>query len=222
MSLLSTFSTNSINILAGINGSEVSQAVVIALSVALNDLLYLPWPTGFRVPLHLLGSRADVEVGGVWSAGMAYGSTELVERHLFSLYFMLPLIGVCLGFLYHNWCVNSLWLYVPTDTHFDHRMDQVSLACVPGRYALLRDWHGIRGRGHPGALFQDAPPLLPSADIQLYPLLSSIIWARTVPAPSRSPVRAHINPAIALRVTYSHVPSFDQTHIFCTRLKPSF
>jgi UDP-N-acetylglucosamine--dolichyl-phosphate N-acetylglucosaminephosphotransferase len=105
MSLLSTFSTNSINILAGINGSEVSQAVIIALSVVLNDLLYLPWPTGFRVPLHLLGSRAEVEVGGVWSAGMAYGSTELVERHLFSLYFMLPLIGVCLGFLYHNWWV---------------------------------------------------------------------------------------------------------------------
>jgi UDP-N-acetylglucosamine--dolichyl-phosphate N-acetylglucosaminephosphotransferase len=107
MSLLSTFSTNSINILAGINGSEVSQAVVIALSVVLNDLLYLPWPTGFRVPLHLLGSRAEVEVGGVWSAGMAYGSTELVERHLFSLYFMLPLLGVCLGFLFHNWCVRS-------------------------------------------------------------------------------------------------------------------
>jgi UDP-N-acetylglucosamine--dolichyl-phosphate N-acetylglucosaminephosphotransferase len=116
MLLLSTFSTNSINILAGINGSEVSQALVIALSVALNDLLYLPWPTGFRVPLHLLGSRADVEVGGVWSAGMAYGSTELVERHLFSLYFMLPLIGVCLGFLYHNWYVNSLWLYVTSLT----------------------------------------------------------------------------------------------------------
>ena len=117
MSLLSTFSTNSINILAGINGSEVSQALVIALSVALNDLLYLPWPTGFRVPLHLLGSRAEVEVGGVWSAGMAYGSTELVERHLFSLYFMLPLVGVCLGFLYHNWCVNPLCrTYVP-ETH---------------------------------------------------------------------------------------------------------
>jgi UDP-N-acetylglucosamine--dolichyl-phosphate N-acetylglucosaminephosphotransferase len=108
MSLLSTFSTNSINILAGINGSEVSQAVVIALSVVLNDLLYLPWPTGFRVPLHLLGSRGEVEVGGVWSAGMAYGSTQLVERHLFSLYFMLPLVGVCLGFLFHNWCANFL------------------------------------------------------------------------------------------------------------------
>jgi UDP-N-acetylglucosamine--dolichyl-phosphate N-acetylglucosaminephosphotransferase len=103
MSLLSTFSTNSINILAGINGSEVSQALVIAFSVILNDLLYLPWPIGFRVPLYLLGNRAEVGFGGVWSAGMSYGSRELVERHLFSLYFMLPLVAVSLGFLYHNW-----------------------------------------------------------------------------------------------------------------------
>lgn len=103
MSLLSTFSTNSINILAGINGSEVSQALIIAFSVILNDLLYLPWPIGFRVPLHLLGNRAELGFGGTWSAGMAYGSRELVERHLFSLYFMLPLMAACLGFLYHNW-----------------------------------------------------------------------------------------------------------------------
>jgi UDP-N-acetylglucosamine--dolichyl-phosphate N-acetylglucosaminephosphotransferase len=103
MSLLSTFATNSFNILAGINGSEVSQALIIALSVILNDLLYLPWPLDFRIPLHLLGYRADVEVGGVWRAGMSYGSQELVERHLFSLYFMLPLVAVCAGFMYHNW-----------------------------------------------------------------------------------------------------------------------
>lgn len=105
MSLLSTFSTNSINILAGINGSETSQALIIALSVILNDLLYLPWSIDLNIPLHLLGNQAEVEVGGVWKAGMAYGSRELVERHLFSLYFMLPLVGVCAGFLYHNWSV---------------------------------------------------------------------------------------------------------------------
>ncbi|KAJ3819503.1 UDP-N-acetylglucosamine-dolichyl [Lentinula raphanica] len=103
MSLLSTFATNSINILAGINGSEVSQALIIAISVILNDLLYLPWPIGFHLPVHLLGSKAEVEFGGVWCAGMAYGSKELVERHLFSLYFMLPLVAVCSGFMYHNW-----------------------------------------------------------------------------------------------------------------------
>ncbi|KAI6030645.1 glycosyl transferase family 4-domain-containing protein [Pisolithus orientalis] len=103
MALLSTFTTNSINILAGINGSEVSQALIIGTSVILNDLLYLPWPIDFRIPLHLLGSQAEVDVGGPWRAGMAYGSSQLVSRHLFSLYFMLPLVGVCLGFMYHNW-----------------------------------------------------------------------------------------------------------------------
>ena len=108
MALLSTFSTNSINILAGINGSEVSQALIIALSVIINDLLYLPWPIDFKIPLHLLGNHAELEFGGVWNAGMAHGSRELVERHLFSLYFMLPLVAVCTGFLYHNWWVMSL------------------------------------------------------------------------------------------------------------------
>jgi UDP-N-acetylglucosamine--dolichyl-phosphate N-acetylglucosaminephosphotransferase len=103
MSLLSTFTTNSINILAGINGSEVSQAAIIACSVILNDLLYLPWPFDFRIPLYLLGNQTEVDIGGVWSAGMAHGSRELVERHLFSLYLMLPLLAVCLGFMYHNW-----------------------------------------------------------------------------------------------------------------------
>jgi len=107
MSLLSTFSTNSINILAGINGSEVSQAIIIAISVIVNDILYLPWPIDWRIPLHLLGSQTEVSselrFGGVWGAGMAHGSRLLVERHLFSLYFMLPLLGVCTGFLYHNW-----------------------------------------------------------------------------------------------------------------------
>ncbi|KAG7088555.1 hypothetical protein E1B28_012537 [Marasmius oreades] len=103
ISLLSTFSTNGINILAGINASEVGQALIIALSVIVNDLLYLPFPIDFRIPVHLLGSQMEVEVGGVWSAGMSYGSRELVERHLFSLYFMMPLVAVCLGFIYHNW-----------------------------------------------------------------------------------------------------------------------
>jgi UDP-N-acetylglucosamine--dolichyl-phosphate N-acetylglucosaminephosphotransferase len=103
MCLLSTFTTNAINILAGINGSEVSQALIIAISIVINDLFYLPWPIDLHIPLHLLGSKAEVEFGGVWRAGMAYGSTQLVERHLFSLYFMLPMVGVCAGFIYHNW-----------------------------------------------------------------------------------------------------------------------
>lgn len=118
IALLSTFSTNSINILAGINGSEVSQALIIALSVIINDLLYLPWPIDFKIPLHILGSHAELEFGGVWNAGMSHGSRELVERHLFSLYFMLPLVAVCTGFLYHNWWAMSLFAVMdPTQWH---------------------------------------------------------------------------------------------------------
>jgi Glycosyl transferase family 4 len=137
MSLLSTFATNSINILAGINGSEVSQALIIALSVIINDLLYLPWPIDFRIPLHLLGNKAELEFGGVWSAGMAHGSRELVERHLFSLYFMMPLVAVCLGFLYHNWYVLKHNFRVCSD---DLRTGILRAPSPEIHYAMLRVW----------------------------------------------------------------------------------
>ncbi|SPO28224.1 related to ALG7 -UDP-N-acetylglucosamine-1-phosphate transferase [Ustilago trichophora] len=81
MSLLSTFCTNSINILAGINGVEVGQALIIALSLCLNDMLYLDSRAG------MAGSRS---------------SKELLRRHLFSLYLLLPLCGVCLALLKWN------------------------------------------------------------------------------------------------------------------------
>ncbi|CAE6491542.1 unnamed protein product [Rhizoctonia solani] len=95
MALLSTFTTNSINILAGMNGIEAGQALIIAVSVALNDVLYLPWSFRFQI--------GSLEFGGVYGAGLSHGSEVLVERHLLSLYFMLPLIGVCSGLLWHNW-----------------------------------------------------------------------------------------------------------------------
>ncbi|RSH79991.1 tunicamycin resistance protein [Apiotrichum porosum] len=96
LALLPTFTTNSINILAGVNGVETIQALIIALSVAFNDLLFLPiWPDWLLEALHI----GNAEEGRIlsWAAG------EVVKRHLMSLYFMLPLIGVCAGFLTHNW-----------------------------------------------------------------------------------------------------------------------
>ncbi|GAA5891935.1 hypothetical protein JCM6882_007412 [Rhodosporidiobolus microsporus] len=109
MSLLSTFCTNSINILAGVNGVEVSQALLIALSLLLNDLLYLTFslsPILSLLPASLLSRippwllhRLEEPI----TAGFANGSKELADRHLFSLYFMLPLVGVCAGLLKWNW-----------------------------------------------------------------------------------------------------------------------
>ncbi|GAB7363695.1 hypothetical protein MBLNU230_g4263t1 [Neophaeotheca triangularis] len=77
MSAISIFCPNSINILAGVNGIEVGQSLVIACLIALNDALYLlPY-------VHQPHPAAD--------------------SHLFSLYLLLPFIGVSLALLKHNW-----------------------------------------------------------------------------------------------------------------------
>ncbi|KAI5921570.1 glycosyl transferase family 4-domain-containing protein [Camillea tinctor] len=75
MAAFCIFSPNSINILAGINGIEVSQSIVIAVLLAFNDALYLmtPYPH------------------------------PATDSHLFSLYFLLPFLGVSLALLIHNW-----------------------------------------------------------------------------------------------------------------------
>lgn len=101
--MLPTFTTNSINILAGINGVEVIQGLIIGLSVMLNDVLFLPvWPEWFlsywNVGVPEEGRLLE------WAAG------EVVQRHLMSFYFMAPLVGVCAGFLWHNWYVTFLTL----------------------------------------------------------------------------------------------------------------
>ncbi|CAG8570070.1 4312_t:CDS:2 [Paraglomus brasilianum] len=73
MGMMAVFCTNSINILAGINGVEIGQSLVIATSIAANDLLFLN----------------------------AFDQT--VETHLFSLFFLIPFIGVTIGLMIHNW-----------------------------------------------------------------------------------------------------------------------
>ncbi|KAG5984520.1 hypothetical protein E4U55_004416 [Claviceps digitariae] len=75
MACVAMFCPQSINMLAGINGIEVSQCVVVALLIAFNDCLYLltPYPH------------------------------PATDSHLFSLYFLLPWIGVSCALLSHNW-----------------------------------------------------------------------------------------------------------------------
>jgi UDP-N-acetylglucosamine--dolichyl-phosphate N-acetylglucosaminephosphotransferase len=77
MALLSIFSSNSINILAGINGIEVAQSLVIAVLILLNDMLYLSPFTPYPHPA--------------------------TDSHLFSIYLLLPFIGVSTALLMHNW-----------------------------------------------------------------------------------------------------------------------
>lgn len=77
MAAIAIFCPNSINILAGVNGIEVGQSLVIASLIALNDALYL-LPT-------------------------VQQPHPAAESHLFSMYLLLPFIGVSLALLKHNW-----------------------------------------------------------------------------------------------------------------------
>jgi len=80
MGMLAVFSTNAINIYAGINGLEVGQAYVIACAVLVHNL--------YEIANH----------------------SENAENHLFSVMLMLPFCGVCLGLLKYNWCPASVFV----------------------------------------------------------------------------------------------------------------
>ena len=75
MSLFCVFCTNGVNILAGINGVEGGQSLILALSIAFNDLYQL--------------STSD--------------NPLTVQAHLLSLFFILPFVGVTIGYLLQNW-----------------------------------------------------------------------------------------------------------------------
>nr|WOG36153.1 uncharacterized protein [Candida metapsilosis] len=76
MSAVSIFSPNSINILAGVNGLEVGQSVVLALVFLINDSCYL------------LSKNI---------------SQAAHDSHLFSVIFIVPFLGVSLALLRYNW-----------------------------------------------------------------------------------------------------------------------
>ncbi|KAK2735777.1 tunicamycin resistance protein [Myotisia sp. PD_48] len=77
MAAVAIFCPNSINMLAGINGIEVSQSIVIAVLLIINDVLYLAPITPYPHPA--------------------------MDSHLFSIYLLLPFIAVSLALWWHNW-----------------------------------------------------------------------------------------------------------------------
>ncbi|QPG74515.1 hypothetical protein FOA43_001845 [Brettanomyces nanus] len=89
MAAVAIFCPNSVNILAGINGLEVGQTVVIAVLLILNDLCYM-----------LMGDLGSP----------AY------SVHLYSSCMLIPFLGISLGLLKFNWFparvfVGDTWCY---------------------------------------------------------------------------------------------------------------
>ena len=80
LGMLAVFCTNAINIVAGINGIEAGQGLIIALSIILYN-----------------------------TVEFFYGSDQW-QTHLFSLHFMLPFVGVTLALLYHNWYPSQVFV----------------------------------------------------------------------------------------------------------------
>ncbi|KAL1992114.1 hypothetical protein VTN49DRAFT_4146 [Thermomyces lanuginosus] len=84
MAAVAIFCPNSINMLAGINGIEVAQSIVIAVLLMINDSLYLSPFTRYPHPA--------------------------TDSHLFSMYFLTPFVGVSLALLYHNWYPSKVFV----------------------------------------------------------------------------------------------------------------
>ncbi|KAF5835513.1 glycosyl transferase family 4-domain-containing protein [Dunaliella salina] len=77
MVMLVIFCTNSINILAGVNGLEAGQTFIVACATLGHNLLSV--------------------------AGFAATAPAVRDGHLFSAYLMMPLAATTMGLLVHNW-----------------------------------------------------------------------------------------------------------------------
>ncbi|KAJ1632732.1 glycosyl transferase family 4-domain-containing protein [Pavlovales sp. CCMP2436] len=112
ISLLAIFCTNAINILAGVNGLEVGQSVVIGLTIAaFNTVQLLRWPDDPLLCAHNLFSLYIVLpfVGCSFGIGFVIIShfyhvphfyhtvTYTQNLDLFSLYIVLPFVGCSFG-----------------------------------------------------------------------------------------------------------------------------
>ncbi|ORZ31090.1 glycosyl transferase family 4-domain-containing protein [Catenaria anguillulae PL171] len=75
MLLVAIFATNSINILAGINGVEAGQSLVIALSLILNSLVLM----------------------------LSTTNPVTVQTHLFALYLLVPFVATSAALVKFNW-----------------------------------------------------------------------------------------------------------------------
>lgn len=80
LSMLAVFCTNAINIVAGVNGIEVGQGLLISLSIIAYNIIEI------------------VRLSDYWIS------------HIFSLHMMLPFLATSLGLFYHNWYPASVFV----------------------------------------------------------------------------------------------------------------
>lgn len=82
MGMLAVFCTNAINILAGINGLEVGQSVIIAASIMIFNFI------------EMFNDKLNKQ-----------------QSHIFSLYFMIPYFATSMALWIHNKLVSFVYLF---------------------------------------------------------------------------------------------------------------
>ena len=97
MASISIFCPNSINILAGINGIEVSQSIVITLLILMNDALYLLPPNALT---SLLPTPFRTSTFSTPTPDVTHNPST--DPHLFSTFLLLPFLGVSLALWANN------------------------------------------------------------------------------------------------------------------------
>ena len=116
MGMLAVFCTNAINILAGINGIEAGQSLVIAVSVIvfniieLNGINHISWFFFYKFGLlSMMTITCSFTVRSLLfyfvtiACAVLYFSGQFKEAHQFSLFFLVPFTAVTLALLYYNW-----------------------------------------------------------------------------------------------------------------------
>ena len=119
-----------------------------------------------------------LDLPAITRLGLPSSNQELLDRHLFSFYFTLPLIGVCLALLRHNWYALA---FLPNPVA---NPKQVPGSLLCRRHFLLFRRNGFCSRRHPRSFQQDSIALLYPANLQLPPINTTTV--RSSPKPTSS------------------------------------
>lgn len=172
MGMLAVFCTNSINILAGINGVEVGQSLIIALSIIINDFLYL-------IP------------AGKWVVDGASWSEAATETHLFSLYLMIPFFMLSFTLWLRNKYPAQVFV---GDTYCYFAGMTFAVVGILGRYVVSHSG----SRHHPLMMHLDIPKRCFSSSFHRFSISFTLFRSYF----TLSPVRDTVCPALTQKRVY--------------------
>eukprot|EP01132_Coremiostelium_polycephalum_P001466 gene1466-1849_t len=123
--MLAIFCTNSINILAGINGLEVGQSIVIAASIIVHNIVELT--------LHTTLYKTQVASDIITTVTTVPASSP----HLLSIFLMIPFLFTTISLLCYNWYPSRVFVG-DTFTYFSGMcFAVVAILCHFGKTLLL-------------------------------------------------------------------------------------